>query len=89
MQQSQLQRQLAGWSLTTVEILYRMPDHLNLVQSFTWQKYDLPPHFPVLRDFLKFWHRSIEGPIVEVRMAHKKIVTAPTFQSVDHELLIN
>jgi uncharacterized protein Usg len=32
-----LVRQLAGWRQTTAEILYRMPDHPGLVQTFLWQ----------------------------------------------------
>jgi uncharacterized protein Usg len=28
---------LKGYSLTTAEILYRLPDHPALLQSFIWQ----------------------------------------------------
>ena len=52
---SALELQLKGWSLTTAEIIYRMPDHRNLLQSYIWQEYDLAPRFPVLRRFLGFW----------------------------------
>ena len=38
--------QLAGFSLTTAEILYRLPDHPSLLQSFIWQEYDVHPRFP-------------------------------------------
>jgi uncharacterized protein Usg len=44
--------QLAGFSLTTAEILYRLPDHPSLLQSYIWQEYDLHPRFPRLRTFL-------------------------------------
>jgi uncharacterized protein Usg len=40
-------RQLEGFSLTTAEILYRLPDYPRLLQSF-WQDYDLAPKFPKL-----------------------------------------
>ena len=40
------QAQLAGFSLTTAEILYRLPDHPSLLQSFIWQEYDVHPRFP-------------------------------------------
>ena len=36
-------RQIAGYSLTTAEILYRLPDHPKLLQSYVWQDYDLAP----------------------------------------------
>jgi uncharacterized protein Usg len=56
-----LERQLAGYRLTTAEILYRMPDHPHLLQSFLWQKLDLAPRYPVLQRFLDFWEREIEA----------------------------
>ncbi len=55
--------------LTTAEILYRLPDHPRLLQSFVWQKEDLAPTFPNLTDFLCFWQREIEGALHSVRVA--------------------
>jgi hypothetical protein len=46
MANSDFAAQLQGYSLTTAEILYRMPDHPTLIQSFVWQDYDLHPRFP-------------------------------------------
>jgi hypothetical protein len=54
---SALELQLKGWSLTTAEIIYRMPDHRNLLQSYIWQEYDQAPKFPRLIKFLDFWAR--------------------------------
>ena len=48
-------RMLAGYSLTTAEIIYRLPDHQRLLQSYIWQDYDLAPRFPKLIEFLDFW----------------------------------
>jgi uncharacterized protein Usg len=31
------QCQIEGFSLTTAEILYRIPDHPRLLQSYIWQ----------------------------------------------------
>ena len=47
--------QLQGFSLTTAEILYRLPDHPSLLQTYVWQEYDLHPRFPRLKAFLGFW----------------------------------
>jgi uncharacterized protein Usg len=47
-------RQIQGYGLTTATILYGLPDHPRLLQSFIWQEYDLAPQFPVLRKFLDF-----------------------------------
>ncbi len=48
-------RQLEGYSLATAEILYRIPDHPLLLQTYIWQDYDRAPDFPVLHRFLAFW----------------------------------
>ena len=45
-------RQLEGYGLTTAQILYRLPDHPALLQTYVWQDYDLCPKFPVLNKFL-------------------------------------
>ena len=57
------------WRLTTAEILYHMPDHPGLLQTFIWQKLDRAPVFPELTRFLEFWKREIEGPLHSVRVA--------------------
>lgn len=74
MDKTQLQRQLQGWSLTTAEIMYRMPDYRDLLQTFIWQDYDLAPQFPRLIKFLDFWSRNLDGPLASVRVAHRAIV---------------
>ncbi len=57
------------WRLTTAEILYHMPDHPGVLQTFIWQKLDRAPEFPELSRFLAFWQREIEGPLHTVRVA--------------------
>lgn len=69
-----LVRQLKDYRLTTAEILYHMPDHPQLLQSYIWQDLDLSPEFPVLRKFLDFWHHSLEGRLHSVRVASCGIV---------------
>jgi uncharacterized protein Usg len=63
-------RQLQGYSLATASILYRMPDHPSILQTYIWQEYDLAPRFPELRRFLDFWTRSLDGPLHSVTVAH-------------------
>ena len=74
MDTTQLERQLQGWSLTTAEIMYHMPDHRALLQTFIWQDYDLAPRFPRLIKLLDFWSRNLDGPLASVRVAHRAIV---------------
>jgi uncharacterized protein Usg len=61
----------------TAEILYRMPDHPELLQTFLWQELDLAPKFPVLNKFLHFWETNIEGRLHTVRVAARGLI-APT-----------
>ena len=60
--------QLQNYRLTTAEILYRMPDHPDLLQTYIWQELDIAPKFPVLNQFLSFWERKIEGRLHSVRV---------------------
>lgn len=72
---SNLEKQLAGYRLTTAEILYHMPDHPSLLQAFVWQKLDLAPKYPILSKFLDFWEAELDGKIHSVRVAHKGLVS--------------
>ncbi len=66
---NELSLRLAGWRLATAEILYYMPDHPKLLQSFVWQTLDLAPRYPRLNQFLEFWRKEIEAVIHSVRIA--------------------
>ena len=44
-----------AYRLTTAEILYHLPDHPHVLQSFVWQQMDLAPDFPALHRFLTHW----------------------------------
>lgn len=72
---SSLARQLQDYRLTTAEILYHMPDHPGLLQTYIWQELDLAPRFPVLRKFLDFWGRNLDGKLHSVRVAHLDMVS--------------
>jgi uncharacterized protein Usg len=39
------------------------------------QQFDLAPEFPVLRRFLDFWVRNIEGKLHSVRLAQAPLIT--------------
>jgi len=67
-------RQLDGYGLTTAEILYRLPDHPSLLQTYVWQDYDLCPRFPVLTRFLAFWRATLEGPLHSVTVSHSRLI---------------
>jgi uncharacterized protein Usg len=63
-----------GYGLTTANILYRLPDHPSIVQSYVWQEYDIHPEFPQLHKFLDFWTRSLEGKLHSVVVAHAGLI---------------
>ena len=62
------------WRLTTAEILYHLPDHPALLQTYVWQELDLAPRFPALHRFLDFWTREIEGRLHSVRVGTRQII---------------
>lgn len=68
--------QLRGYRLTTAEILYHMPDHPSVLQTFIWQHLDMAPEYPVLRRFLDFWVQNIDGKLHTVKVAHEPIISA-------------
>ena len=72
---------MQGYRLATAEIIYRMPDHQNVLQSFIWQHLDLAPHYPVLTKFLKFWETNIEGPLVGVHIGRSAMITPQNWQN--------
>ena len=74
-------KQLAGYGLATAEILYRLPDHPRLLQSYIWQDYDIAPEFPVLHKFLDFWHRELDGHVHSVRIASSSLVKPPKYRA--------
>ena len=48
-----LELMVKDYRLTTAEILYHMPDHPSLLQTYVWQGLDIAPKFPVLHKFLR------------------------------------
>ncbi len=63
-----------GYRLATAEILYRMPDHPDLLQSYVWQDYDLPPRYPALAKFLAFWEANLDGKLHSVRVTCAQLI---------------
>lgn len=86
---SDFRAQLAGFSLTTAEILYRLPDHPALLQSYIWQDYDMHPRFPRLKTFLDFWSRNLDGKLFSVKVAHKRLVTPAELRLIGGELRLH
>jgi uncharacterized protein Usg len=70
---------LNGYRLTTVEIIYRLPDYPDVLQTYVWQEYDYPPNFPRLKVFLSFWQEHIEGKLYAVTLSCRDGIAPQNF----------
>lgn len=86
---SDFAKQLQDYRLTTAEILYHMPDHPVILQSYTWQDLDICPEFPILKKFLNFWERELDGKLHSVQVAAVEIIHPSEVQFVDGEIKIH
>ena len=86
---SDLARQLRDYRLTTAEILYHLPDHPALLQTYIWQDYDIAPKFPNLTKFLTFWEDLQDGPLYSVRVANVPIIKPPEARFADALLTLH
>lgn len=76
-----LTKQLRDYRLTTAEILYRLPDHPEILQTYIWQDLDLAPRFPVLRKFLDFWDRELDGKLHSVRVGAARLIKPAQYRA--------
>ncbi len=86
MRDDELTLRLKGWRLATAEVLYYMPDHPSLLQSFIWQTLDLAPEYPRIHRFLNFWKREIDAVIHSVRLASGETLAPPRLSTADFVL---
>ena len=86
---NEFRRGVAGYGLTTAEILYRRPDHQWLLQAYVWQDYDMFPSFPSLNRFLNFWLRTLDGPLHSVQVAHCQLIRPAEVRVVDGVLRLH
>jgi uncharacterized protein Usg len=81
--------QLKDYRLTLAEILYHMPDHPGLLQSFIWQDMDIAPDYPILRRFLGFWQRELDGKLHSVKVASNPLITPGDLRYTGADLLLH
>lgn len=86
---SDFARQLKGYALTTAEILYRLPDHPALIQTYIWQDLDLHPRFPKLRGFLDFWEANLDGPLYKVTVSHRELISPAQVRLLSADYRLN
>ena len=56
---------LRKWTVASVQVVYYIPDYMNLVNEFIWQTEDQLPEYPRITRFLDYWDKNIDGPIKE------------------------
>ena len=83
METEEFSLRLQGWRLATAEVLYYMPDHPTLLQSFVWQTLDLAPRYPRIHQFLNFWRAEIDAVIHSVRLATGETLAPARVNTVD------
>ena len=81
--------QTAHYRLTTAEILYHLPDHPDLLQTYVWQGLDLAPRFPTLRKFLDFWSSNLDGKLHSIRVASAEAARRGAMRHTTHLRYLN
>lgn len=76
--------QIKDYRLTTAEILYHLPDHPALLQTYVWQDMDQAPNYPGLRRFLEFWEANLDGKLHSIRVAVGKSIRTPQMRHTQH-----
>jgi uncharacterized protein Usg len=79
---------LDNYRLTTAEIVYRLPDFPDLLQSYIWQNLDLAPEFPILNKFLDFWGRNLDGRLHSVRVFSSGILSPGELRWANAEICL-
>lgn len=80
---SEMSLRLKGWRLATAEVLYYLPDHPSLLQSFIWQTLDLAPRYPRIHRFLDYWRQEIDAVIHSVHLATGETLAPAPVKNVD------
>ena len=83
MRTDDFEAQLKGGRLTTAEVLYYMPDHPKLLQSFMWQTLDVAPDYPRVHRFLEHWRKEIQAVIHSVTLSTVGLVSPAKVRFAD------
>lgn len=86
---SDFEKRLAGFQLTTAEIIYQLPEHPNSLQTYVWQGLDVAPEYPVLSGFLDFWQRELDGPLHSVKIAACDAEAPAEVHLVQHDITLH
>jgi uncharacterized protein Usg len=88
-EEGEFAKRMRGATLLTAEVLFYMPDHPSLLQTFMWQTLDEAPKYPRLNKFLDYWRREIEAVIHSVRVAHGRPLDVPGWRNARGLITMN
>jgi uncharacterized protein Usg len=86
---SEIAERLSGSRLLTAEVLFWMPDHPGLLQSFLWQTLDVAPRYPRLARFLDHWRREVDAAIHSVRISASDDLGPPNWRTAGAAFRLN
>lgn len=74
-----------GLKLTTVNVIYYMPDYSHIINEFVWQCMDKDPKYPRVHQFIDYWMVHIKATIKQVLVASYLPLGANKWKKVDIE----
>ena len=74
------------WEVTTIHVYYWIPDYQHILNLFSFQDDDIPPEYPRMQQFVKYWEENIEAKIKEIQIGS---VNQPNIRRVDKYFHIN
>jgi len=86
---SELGLQLRSYRLTTAEIIYHLPDHPSLLQTYVWQGMDQAPDYTKLHKFLCFWQANLDGKLHSVTVGSKEVIGPAQVRTVSKEFTLH
>lgn len=72
-----------GYRLTTLQLIYYLPDYSSLVQEFIYQTLDLRPKYPRIHLFLDYWKSNIDAVIKDIYIASEDDIVPKRYNKID------
>ena len=60
---------LDKWELTTIQVYYYIPDYEHIVNLFMFQDDDVPPKYPRMQRFVKYWEENLIAKIESIKIS--------------------
>lgn len=77
------------FGIATAEVLFFLPDHPHILQTFLWQTEDLFPEFPRICKFTEYWLEHIPARIHTVTVTHSLLIKKKELKVVRDMVYLN